>query len=514
MRRATLLVLALGWAGLTAADAQPAADAPAEADSPSPSGVALHLIDLDRSRTRWADSPYPALLQTRWGHWMQEQVAALVASEWNLDAEILAEAGASQRQITAGLVRDPDDPHAAPLIVVTGVGDLDDVVPLLGDTAIAAGMEPTPVWLTSTGDLIARPDGWLWRQTRLAQAFTSVPTIPAAPADASEAADVMLTIAPGAVDDFNRFVDEDDAGGAEPTGQRIVLTLDPLGLREQQLQQLSPERALRLLTRSPPPAPRAALLALPADTLWAFSLGWDATALWTWTEVDMDADQLATLEKAIAPLGIGSVGDICRDLRDDVQVWCRAAAPFPTLWLDAGCTEARARLLLGALRDHAGFTVTDELTGTGAAGPLPLQVAWKDGRFRATTDPFGFVDAAPATTFGDVPAIQAASAHWHPDAFFIAASRSDASWRAVGGLVQLAVLAQGHQDFATLATDLAQAGHYGYASGDVTAEGHVRIDAGGLFGGPIGWILSGVGGALVYYQLQMAELAEPVPLPE
>ncbi len=508
MHRATLLGLAIGWAGLVAADA------PADSDTPTVSGVALHAIDLDRSRTRWAMSPYPHLLQTPWGQWMQEQIATLIAAEWSVDAEIVAAAASSQQQISAGLVRDPDDTQAPPLVVVGGVGRLDDVLPLLGNNAIAAGMAPTPVWLTPGGDLFARPQGWLWRQTRLAQPFTSVPSVPTAPIASEDAADLVLAIEPGFLDDFNRFLDEDDGGGAEPTGQRITLTLDAIGVHELQLQQLSPERAQRLRAQPPPPAPRAALLALPDDTLWAFSLGWDAAALWVWAGAEVDADKVAVLERAIAPLGIGSLADLCHDLRDDVQLWCRAAAPFPTLWLDAGCTQARARLVLGALRDHAGFTVTDDLTGSGAAGPLMVQVAWQDGRFRATTDPFGFTASAPTARFGDVPAIQTASAHWHPDAFLIAASHSDASWRAFGSLLQFTLLAQGHQAFATIATDLTRAGRYGYASADVTADGHVRFAAGGLLGGPIGWVLTGVGGALVYYQLQMAELAKPILLPE
>lgn len=473
-------------------------------------GAVLHLTDLDRSRERWATTPYPALLATTWARWVDERITLALAAQ-AVDRELLLTAAAAQQQVSAGLLPDPDDADGTPVLVITGSGPVATVMPLLGPDPLAAIVDQQRAWLTSTGDLMGRDDGWLWRQTRLAQPFTELPRLPT-PAMAS--ADVVFTLEPGFLASFERFIDEDDGTVSEPAGQRITLTLAPFGLHEEQVQLLSPERATRLRTNPPPPAPKAALLALPDDTLWAFALGWDADSLFTWAEPELEAEKIAQLDRALAPLAIGTVSDLCRDLRDDIRLWCRAAAPFPSLWLDAGCIEARARLILGALRDHAGFTVTDDLTATGPAGPLTLHVAWHDGRLRVTTDPFGLDGPATIQTFGDRAEIRAASAHWAEGAFVLGASRSGASWGAVAGLVQLGLLAQGHRQFASLAADLTRAGTYGFVSGRVTAEGHVAFDAGGLCGGTIGWILTGVGGALIYYQSVMEELAQPGPLPE
>jgi len=472
-------------------------------------GAVLHLTDLERSRERWAVTPYPALLNTAWARWVDERLTVALASV-DVDRELLFAAAAAQQRVSAGLLSDPDDADAAPILIVTGSGPIAAVAPLLGDDAIAAIVDQQSTWLTGAGDLMASGDGWLWRQTRLAQPFAPLPTLPVPMAHE----DVVFVLEPGFIDAFQRFIDEDDDSVNEPAGQRITLTLESFGLHERQVQILSPERAVRLRANPPPPAPRAALLALPGDTLWAISLGWDAQSLYTWAEPELKADKIANLDRAFARLAIGSVSELCRDLRDDVRLWCRAAAPFPTLWFDAGCIEARARLILGALRDHAGFTVTDDLTATGPAGPLTVHVAWHDGRLRITTDPFGFEGPATAQTFGDRAEIRAASAHWVDDAFVLGASRSGASWGAVAGLVQLGLLAQGHRQFASLAADLTRTGTHGFVSGSITADGHVAFDAGGLCGGTIGWLLTGGGGALLYYQSLLAELAKPGPLPE
>lgn len=484
-----LLALMLLWPCIAAAETvapNPAAWIPDDAKA----WVLLH--DGERSRARWATSPYATLMTTAWAASLSESLSAKL-SERDIDAKSLLPIFSHTRQCAFACSLIDDD------LVLTLAGDsnLDAWRSLLINAdAIATRLDGRQLWLSDDCEMLALESGWLWRKTPLAQPLTIAPRSTTLAITAPES-DLECILEPGIIAALETLLDE-PLNMDSDEGQFISLTLAEIGLHERQIQRSGTASAALIRAAALDPIPHQRLLDLPGDTLWAVASRLDSSLLLDalMQEDGMDDFDRAQIDAGLVELGIPALSDCLPLLGNEIVLWCRAGAPWPIFEADLSCDRELADAIIAACRTHLNLSDVGDAGVEGVVGMVSLRLAWKDGHLRVSTDPFG-LDQQQAGRFGDHAMVQAAVAHWHDDAFVIAASRSRESWLAIGGLAQLGLLGLGQTNFGTLAGDLAKAGRYGYCSARRDG-GDIIVDAGGLFGGPIGWVCAGLAFALYF----------------
>lgn len=457
MRHAVLLVLVLALAG--AAEPDPAALLPEGATA------SVRTIDLARSRTRWAETPYPRLLATGWGR--------VAITEWSGRIDRAAPGLAASLATITALAAAATTPDAGePRWLVAASGD-----EALG-AALAAGALP--------GGAARAPGLAVWSHDGAMPAPRPVPP----PLD--PLADVELRLAP--------------ASGPAVTA---ALTLDAAGLRERGA--VAPTAiAAAWAAATVRWADPAELAALPATTLWA--------ATWTAEPAALAlVPANATAEDLLAGLGLPGLGATLRGLDGPCTLAVSEGAPFPTATLALAMAEAPARAWIAALAARLNLAVAADGTAAGFAALLPMAAGWLDdggGRNRlvVTTDPGG-LDAwrRRQPGFAALPGIGETLAAPPPRCLLLAAGRGGASWAALAQLALPALLAMGAPQAVTLPRDLAAAGDRGWLHAVLRPDGGLEWDAGGLFGGPAGVLAAGgiAIPATLWLDAQLAREREP-----
>lgn len=476
MRRALLcLVPAVLFA---AADPDPAAFVPEDAV------LGIRAPDLERTRARWAASPYAALAATVWGR--------TAVSEWGGRLERSAP-GAGQLLSSLG--------SAAGGVVMLGAGRPAVTVALRGDApllrlatsrllpASSAGI-PTTFRGRDAGGRATLHGGVLAWCSEPGDALQPVAAV-RPPDDAEADLEVRL--------DLGRWTGLLGLqGSAAATGVlRADLRLDRLGVRE--TISLEPGAALReaavAVRRWADPEE---LRRLPATTLWAAT--WTADPALAGLLLPPEGDPaLARFEAMLADAGLPGWRETLLAMDGPAVVCMSEGMPFPAVTCALSLPQPIARRWIAAAAQHLNLVQT-EGAFSGFVGLLPVAMAWipedGGGRLVATTDPGG-LDAwrQRRPGFAEHPGVRTTLAEVQERTLLLGAGRGGASWAALAQLAVPVFTAMGAPQAVSLPGDLRAANDRGWLHLRLDRDGTLRVDAAGLAGGPLAF--SSVLGAAV-----------------
>jgi hypothetical protein len=468
------------------------------------------LPDLARSQTRWQAGPLSRLATRPWMMSLLTPLTEICAKRDLAQEDVIAEAQAL-RNLAAGIATPlaPYDRGSA-FFTMTGSGEQTLLARLIGSKAIELPVDGWPAWVTGAHDVVMREQGWIWRSTPVALPMVATsllddlsPSYPEADAEATLSTNLIALIE----DEFDIRLpfSEADALSAQwwltENGVHEIIREtchDDLAatFRDQPLPAIAPER----------------VLSLPGDTIvaCAFTINHDTFAAWFATP--FGEAFLTAIEERSTEQNLPSCSAIIGGLRDDARIWCEAGAPFATIHVDVGCEATVAETFLTKLTDDWQFTVNPDASVQRQYQAIAVSVRYLDGRLQLSTSPFGFADMGTNDRhFGDHPAVQQAQQQWQKDAWCIAASRSNASWFALGGLIQLGLMTGGERSYGTLAADLHRAGTCGWLSIQFDGERTMTCDSAGLFGGPATWLMANAISSEIMFTHNMDELAKPMP---
>lgn len=484
------LALILLATALSAAD-DPAAWLPAEP------AVEVRLPDLARSRQRWNGTPYPALLGTAWGRVTVGEIRQRLEAALAGSVDALDGLGSVAVAATAAAGRPPDTTVAVagdPGRIRIAVAGLLPAVPA-GDGEGPCGDGR----MASAGRIFAwssRPDPLAARATRPL---------------GDPAADLVARIRPGKLPD------------ADPSQLPATITaslrLDPAGLRETVEVAPCPAaiEAGRLLTRWADPGE---LRALPASALAALTWTADAKAAARALAALGPAADATALEQACTDLRLPSAIATLRALDGPCTVWFGEGSPFPTLTVALSMPEPAARPWIAAAAERFALAETPDGGRGGFVALVPLAIGWVGdgpgtGRLVVTTEPSG-LDAwrNRKPGFAEHPAVRQAVTGVPSRCLVLGAGRGGASWAVLAQLAVPLFAGMGNPHVVGLPGDLRTAAGRGWLHLVLAEDGGLRLDAGGLIGGPCAATLlaSGAIPAVLWVQ-HLQHLAEPPPKP-
>jgi RNA polymerase sigma factor (sigma-70 family) len=460
---------------------QPAVTVPTALDPDT--RVVLRWNDLPRSRERWAKSPFPALLTTRWGTQLPT-LAAAQPGALSLLCELL-----KSDQSTLGIDLATGRPRAMLLArLAPGVAlNLPGAQTATDGPALRAvipleGTRLDQLFAVRGPGMNVRPS-WDWNEVpALAPAVVTTPQQPKADLEAA----------------WQLKVETQE----KPLPVSIAWTVEPFGLRETMvLSGLTPVAA------QPGGVDRGVFAQLPATCLWALATGPLKTTLAAFPEL-----KTAEFDKTLTTAGLPDAKTLIDQL-GSALVWIDQGAPLPAVTLDVAMPKELGDALLALLDAKQQFSPGADGTHLGVLGFIPVQAAWKDGHLLCTTHSGGIAAAsAKAGGFATQPEVASALKELPTGDLLLAGiSRSSESW---GSVTRLAGwLIQRKPELASLAGDLGKAGKYGFLA--LRRNGpEVRYDAGGLFGGPVGTsVITGQFLQLMLNSAQPRPQPAPSPLP-
>jgi len=515
MRLATRLVLAISCALPASAGetVDPSTFLPKDAVA------TLRLADVQRSRERWAASPLAALLDSGWGKKLLAGLAETLGGGAGKPPVDLAELFAHSRQLVLGVALADGKPDIR--LAMTTVGDAASLralskATLSVETPMADG---ATAWLGAAGQITQIGDLFVFKPTP-AQGGAVAPPVaesPATPAlDPASCLEVGLDLVRvmAAIAAFNPGA---PAVPANSPRLDVSLRLDPIGMRERIVIPHSAEQRAQLAGLVLPLADPAVLAALPASTLFAFAMRSDRAISDRMLDVlGVDPAKnpgIVQLDAALGQIGLPPYRELMRAVDGDSVLYVEESAPFPVFTLALGVEAVIGRQILDRIATSANLAANPDGSRSGLLGLVTMHAGYLGKQLVLTTNPLGLTgwsDRKPG--FADHPEIKQAFKELPKDALAIGVSRSGASW---GGLAQLALipLAQlGMPELNSLPRDLRQAGRFGFISYRNTGEAF-HIDAGGLFGGPVGCYASLAGGGLAAFSAFMQKMGRPDAAP-
>lgn len=399
MRALLPLVLVLALVG---GESPPVAWLPADAP------LVLQVPDVAASTRRWAETPYPRLLDSGWGR--------ILLAEWGARLEA---ACPGARAALGGLTALAAAARLEPPRWLAVAARLGEAAP-----ALAAALAPQLPEGRVTGEagLLA---WWAEGEPRAARAPLAVPQAP--PADA-------------------------ELDGQLPDGSRIRVSwqLDALGVREVWRVPPTPRArtaALRLAAADP-----AEFARLPASTLWAC----------TWRLTPETLAALPAAEHWQAPLAAWLARHDLPELlatiaasRGPGLLWITEGVPFPAAHAALSLDAAQAQRWLDALQARLRLQRQGESV-RGFIGMVPLTAGIAaDGRFVVTTDPQGLAAwTAMRPGFTALPEIAAELATVPPRCVMIGVGRGGRAWAALAQVAVPLFVALGAPHAVSLPADL------------------------------------------------------------
>lgn len=454
---------------LLAADPDPASFIPVDA------ACTVRVPDVQRSRARWEASPYAGLASTAWGRtligeWSGRAERALPGVGQVLDglrAAAVAATPRDGRRPEVVVAVHGQEPHlraaAAFLLPQVSAG-----VPVTfsGPGGRSTVHGPVLAWSPESGAAL-QPQG-----------------AAAPPEDRDADVELRLDVGPwlAAVPAGGGIEGGLGAGLARVQAVRVAVRLDPAGLRERIVLEPGPVLRRAAVAANRWADPRE-LRALPATTLWAVT--WQADPVLT-VELLPPADDpgTASFERLLAGAGLPALRETLLALDGPCTVLMSEGVPFPSLTCAWSLPQEMAERWIAAASARLNL-VRDGAGAAGFAGLVPLAIGWDAGRLVLTTDPLGLAAwTRREPGFADHPAIAETLRDVPDRVIAIGAGRGGASW---GALAQLAVplfTAMGAPQAVSLPGDLRVASDRGWFHARLAEDGMVRIDAGGLAGGP------------------------------
>lgn len=442
---------------------------------PPTTRVILRLTNRARTQDRWAESPFPALLATRWGLGLVEEgskrpnLFQLVAQLALADHAVIGVDFAGEApmgHILATLQLQP---------IPTAPAPPDHLVVALKEHQAQVLVEGPRLQPSVRATLPLQP-------YRLEGAFRQGGPGPSArwawddllPLPAAELATApSLAVLPEA---DAELIWSQRASWA-PAGAlcHATWTIERFGLREQLRVAHCP--ALKAGTGTAVFADRTVFSGLPPATIWALSCGHLPTLL---ARVPAVGEALVGFTTS---LGLGTWEQLEPQL-GSALIRVEQGAPLPALTIELAMPQETGDAVLKLLDEKQQFSADADGTHQGALGFVPVQAAWRDGRLVITTLGGGIAAAlARPGGFLTQPGVSEALKQLPPGDLLLAGlSRSDESWSAVTALAPW--LMRRNPALASLSTDLRKAGSFGFIG--LRRDGDALIvDAGGLCGGPL-----------------------------
>jgi hypothetical protein len=444
-----------------------------------PADPALSVVvpDLARSRERWQTTPYARLAQTPWGRLSVSRLTQL-AGWWGPD---LPQALDAARALALGLG-------------VTANGQPDAVLAVRGDGVAmerACALIPAgTVTTTRSGDVLALAYGGIAPAQRQA--------VPAA-IDPEADAQVHYGPArlPAVLAAFATPVPEMPGVEQQPA-MTATIRLDPIGLRERwqgeldaRVRPMAPELRRHTLDR-------AVFATLPRTAVWAIA-GRAVAAVNrpVFAAVGLDAANPAIkpIEDLLAAQGLPGYLDSIQALDGPIVAWMEEGVPFPTVTCALGMDAAVAKRWVDGAADKLHLARQADGSASGFVGLINLAIgvdapaqgpamlvlsSAPQGLDSWRKRPGGFTEHAEiVTALAEIPA----------DALCAGVSRGGAAWSALAQLAVLPLSQLVPPQIMSLPQDLRQQAKHGFFHLTLT-DSAVRLEAGGLFGGPLGWGLA------------------------
>jgi len=492
MRLPVLLVLV---AALVAGEADAVALLPADA------AIEAALPDLVRSRMRWAASPWAGLAATAWGAVTVAEVRSRLSAALPGSVEALA-----------GL-------RSAAAAVVPGDGGRRHALAAIGD-GVALGRVATAIAGTPPGEggveigggrLVLGGDRLVWGGGAGPRPHDAID--PEADLTVRLDGARLGGLAPGLP---AALLPAPAPDGARPVS--IAVALDPAGLRERiavPASRLGMAAAMAWTRWADP----AELRALPATALCAATWNADARALSDVLGLLRGDPGIQGCEEALAAAGCPGLSETLRACDGPGTVFIAEGVPFPTLTGAVAMAEPMARRWIGAVAAKLNLAEAGDGARSGFLGLVPFTIGWVPGpgaaagRLVATTDPAG-LDAwrRRAPGFAEHEAVRAALTA-PARCVLLGAGRGGVSWAAFAQLAVPLFAGMGNPHVVALPTDLRSAGGRGWIHGVLDRDGGLRIESGGLLGGPacLGGILGAAVPAVLWVQQQQARERRPPP---
>jgi hypothetical protein len=204
-----------------------------------------------------------------------------------------------------------------------------------------------------------------------------------------------------------------------------------------------------------------------------------------------DVKGLALMERWLADIGLPGWAVTLRGLDGPATVWMAEGVPFPSLTAALSMPEPLARRWIAAAVANLHLTQTPE-GADGFVGLTHLSCGVLDGRLVMTSDPTG-LDAWKLRKpgFADHAGVTTVLTAVPPRTLLLGASRGGASWSAIAQLTVPVFTAMGAPQSVALPADLKAAANRGWIYAHLPKDGGLRIDSGGLFGGPFAIAISG-----------------------
>ncbi len=453
---------------------------------PATARMVLRLVDHQRAQLHWEDSPFPALMATRWGTALTAESAKRPSLYLLLVQLALAD------QATMGIDMDGQFPQGHILATATDpqplAGSLSERQPpvrIEGSTLRAT----LPLQIYHI-DRALRQGGpgpameWTWYDLLpVPAAALAVPIAPTVDADlcwnqrATWAPGGALCRAAWTIEPFG-LREHLQIGGCPAVGSKkpvAVVGKPAVGkpaAEKPVAEKLAADKPVAAIYTD-----RAVFSGLPPATIWALSCGHLPTLL---ARVPLANDALAQVASG---LGLGAWDQLAPQL-GSVLIRTDQGAPLPALTIELEMPEDLGRAVLNLLDVKHQFSADPDGTHLGVIGFVPMQAGWREGRLVLTTLSGG-VAAAVARPGGflDQPGISDAMKELPAGDLLLAGlSRSAESWSALTALAPW--LARRKPELGSLSADLRKAGKFGFLA--VRREDDVvRIDAGGLCGGPL-----------------------------
>ena len=463
----------------------PVAPAQPKADLPPNTAIVLRLPDLDRTRARFAQSPY-ARHGWVWPDSTQQVQKALETTQ-------RVDFGATFSDLRESMILQL---AASDQVAATAAwsGLFDNVnqkvtltAPLRWEVSRPAAAQPA----TLAAD--AAVDPALAQKSRVTitlgrsypPAVNTIAPGLSGPLDSESDLEFIvrlnhaLTLKIPYRNEDQRLHDDDHDRPGQPRFYSFNFQFTPSGVRESFRRVPGVAEALRLAKQPFSTIDSSVFFPLGADTLAAIAVADPgATLLTPWL-----SEPRLWCDARLLAAGLPSLNDLSAQLTGTALLAVREATPFPVLDLDLACSKTLGETALQAL-DRQG-AVNNAGERTLLLGPLSIRVVWVDGHLRATSDPQGFrAPIADAGGFLHSPEILAARTRCgETPARILGFSRSGALWSTAARLLSgmgLPLAREMHQRLAAQAVG-------GFVRYD-TSPAAVAYVAEGLAGGPVGLI--------------------------
>ena len=471
--------------GLLAA-AAPVAQAEEPASEPVPF-VQATFPDINRSKNRFAETPYAALQGTQWYQFVEAQYKSSTESgtppmpvivQW---PAILHQMDSASMAMNLPMVM--GDPSIG--VWMRGAGT-NELLPFM--LAEVRNLQPVngsdntwhndEITLTKGDNLLTFSHG---------AETLSEPTL-------TGDGDLLLEI------DYEGFaemigsmgIDQKTIDMMKKVKLTMSLKLDPIGIRESVTTTGADDLSEMWSMASSVVAKPELLESLPTDTLWAATTGLDTAAIDTFLDskevtefLSTDAD-IAQMNLMLSDWGLPDWKTMIGALGEDHLIYARQSVPFPAITIALAIDAEIGSKVVTAIGTQAGWMDLGDSSYQGLLGMVPIYAGMDAGNLVLTTHPGGIATHANRQAgFFDNPAVQDALAEIPQDRQLqlIGLSRSADWYGSIADIAAPLAASSGIPGLAMMGRDLRGVAKHGFVWSSTDDKGNTQMESGGMLGG-------------------------------